>query len=129
MAFWGIQGSGRRGPTALCAPSRQLGRPLFSAAGSKSDAGPAAGQDYPFPHTPADPRTAEEGTAAQALVYTVVEAAAALRVSRSFVYEEIKAERLKAMKIGDRRLVRRQALVDYLDLVEEENDVERRWRR
>ncbi len=48
------------------------------------------------------------------VVYRVNEAATALRVSRSAVYELIRSGRLRTVKIGARRLVPVEALTDCL---------------
>lgn len=49
------------------------------------------------------------------VAYRVEEAAEALRVSRSVIYELIRSNRLRTVKVGARRLVPVSALSDYLD--------------
>ncbi len=52
---------------------------------------------------------------AEAVVYRVEEAAEALRLSRSVVYELIRSGRLRTVKQGSRRLVPVAALTEYVD--------------
>ena len=49
------------------------------------------------------------------LPYRVDEAASALRLSRSLVYELIRCGRLRSVKQGRRRLVPASALIEYVD--------------
>ena len=51
---------------------------------------------------------------AQKLAYSVDEACAITGLSRSFLYEEIRASRLAARKAGSRTLVLRQDLEEFL---------------
>ncbi|MGY4644418.1 helix-turn-helix domain-containing protein [Cellulomonas sp. URHB0016] len=48
------------------------------------------------------------------VLYRVEEAAQALRLSRSITYELIRSGQLRTVKIGTRRLVPVQALVEYV---------------
>jgi excisionase family DNA binding protein len=48
------------------------------------------------------------------VVYRVEEAAEALRLSRSIVYELIRSGRLRTVKVGSRRLVPVEALSEYV---------------
>ena len=48
------------------------------------------------------------------VVYTVDEAAQALRLSRSALYELIRSGRLRSVKAGRRRLVPVEALAEYV---------------
>lgn len=50
-----------------------------------------------------------------AVVYRVEEAALALRLSRSVVYELIRSGRLRTVKQGSRRLVPVAALTEFVD--------------
>jgi excisionase family DNA binding protein len=50
----------------------------------------------------------------QALLYDVDEAAEALRLSRSLLYELIRSGQLRTVKAGRRRLVPVAALADYV---------------
>lgn len=50
-----------------------------------------------------------------ALVYRVDEAADALRLSRSLIYELIRSGRLRTVKAGRRRLVPVAALIEYVN--------------
>lgn len=50
-----------------------------------------------------------------AVVYRVEEAALALRLSRSVVYELIRSGRLRTVKQGSRRLVPVTALTEFVD--------------
>ena len=50
-----------------------------------------------------------------AMLYAVDEAAAALRLSRSLLYELIRSGRLRTVKQGRRRLVPVSALVEYVN--------------
>jgi excisionase family DNA binding protein len=54
----------------------------------------------------------------QRLAYPVNEAAELLGVSRSQLYELFSTGEVASLKIGTRRLVRHEALVDYLDRLE-----------
>ncbi|SNR96321.1 helix-turn-helix domain-containing protein [Actinomadura mexicana] len=54
------------------------------------------------------------------LVLTVDEAAERLRVSRWTLYNLIRSNQLRTVKIGRRRLVPVNALVEYLDQLTEE---------
>lgn len=49
------------------------------------------------------------------LLYRVDEAADALRLSRSLIYELIRSGRLRSVKAGRRRLVPVSALVEYVE--------------
>jgi len=49
------------------------------------------------------------------LLYRVDEAADALRLSRSLIYELIRSGRLRSVKAGRRRLVPVAALAEYVD--------------
>ena len=49
------------------------------------------------------------------LLYTVEDAADALRLSRSKVYEEMAAGRLESVKVGRSRRIPRGAIVAYVD--------------
>ena len=55
----------------------------------------------------------------QRLAYPVNEAADLLGVSRSQLYELFSTGEVASVKIGARRLVRHEALVDYLDQLEQ----------
>jgi excisionase family DNA binding protein len=55
------------------------------------------------------------------LLCTVPEAASALRVSRSVIYELIRSGRLRTIKQGRRRLVSVRALDDYVTAMEAAN--------
>lgn len=48
------------------------------------------------------------------VLYRVDEAAEALRISRSVIYELIRSGQLRTVKVGRRRLVPVQALEDYV---------------
>ncbi|KJK12836.1 excisionase [Terrabacter sp. 28] len=48
------------------------------------------------------------------VLYRVDEAAEALRISRSVIYELIRSGQLRTVKVGRRRLVPVQALGDYV---------------
>jgi excisionase family DNA binding protein len=50
----------------------------------------------------------------------VTEAAQALRLSRSLVYELIRSGRLRSVKVGSRRLVPVGALAEYVEQLEAE---------
>ena len=50
-----------------------------------------------------------------AVLYRVNEAAEALRLSRSLVYELIRSGRLRSVKAGRRRLIPVAALTEYVD--------------
>jgi len=52
------------------------------------------------------------------VLYRVDEAAAALRLSRSLVYELIRSGRLRTVRQGRRRLVPVSALADYVESME-----------
>ena len=54
----------------------------------------------------------------QPLLYDVEEAATALRLSRSVLYELIRSGQLRTVKQGRRRLVPIAALVDYVSSLE-----------
>lgn len=56
-----------------------------------------------------------EGSRVPALAYRVDEAADAMRLSRSAIYELIRSGQLPTVKLGRRRLVPVQALSDYLN--------------
>lgn len=53
-----------------------------------------------------------------AVLYGVDEAAIALRLSRSLIYELIRSGRLRSVKQGRRRLVPVSALEEYVDSLE-----------
>ena len=52
------------------------------------------------------------------VLYSVVEAAEALRLSRSMIYELIRSGRLQTVKQGRRRLVPVDALAEYVSSLE-----------
>ena len=58
---------------------------------------------------------AESRPAVPAVLYDVDEAAEALRLSRSVLYELIRSGRLRTVKQGRRRLVPVSALAEYVD--------------
>lgn len=57
--------------------------------------------------------TAAESTIAP-ILYRVDEAAEALRISRSVIYELIRSSQLRTVKVGRRRLVPVEALEEYV---------------
>jgi len=57
----------------------------------------------------------ENKYAVPAVLYRVDEAAEALRLSRSAVYELIRSGQLRSVKMGRRRLVPVEALAEYVD--------------
>jgi excisionase family DNA binding protein len=57
----------------------------------------------------------ESRPAVPAVLYDVAEAAEALRLSRSVLYELIRSGRLRTVKQGRRRLVPVSALAEYVD--------------
>lgn len=61
------------------------------------------------------PRPGRVSRRVPVVAYTVEEAAHALRISRSSIYELIRSERLRTVKMGSRRLVPVRAVHDYLD--------------
>ncbi|MBB0244357.1 helix-turn-helix domain-containing protein [Streptomyces alkaliphilus] len=54
------------------------------------------------------------------LLYRPEEAAAALGISRSLIYEEIRLGRLKTVRIGRRRLVPPEYVTQYIELLKRE---------
>jgi excisionase family DNA binding protein len=56
-----------------------------------------------------------ETSAVPPVLYRVDEAADALRLSRSVVYELIRSGQLRTVKVGRRRLVPVPALAEYVD--------------
>jgi excisionase family DNA binding protein len=48
------------------------------------------------------------------LAFSVPEAARELRISRALIYRLIKDSKIKTIKVGARRLVRREAIDDFL---------------
>ncbi|MFF4307859.1 helix-turn-helix domain-containing protein [Streptomyces sp. NPDC001601] len=57
---------------------------------------------------------------AEQLLYRPEEAAKALRIGRSMVYEEIRLGRLQAVRIGRRRLVPPEYIAQYVELLKRE---------
>jgi excisionase family DNA binding protein len=57
----------------------------------------------------------QDSTHIPAVLYRVNEAAEAMRLSRSMIYELIRSGRLRTVQVGRRRLVPVQALTDYVD--------------
>ena len=53
-----------------------------------------------------------------AVLYTVDEAARALRLSRSVIYELIRSDQLHTVKVGRRRLVPVAALTAYVEAIQ-----------
>jgi excisionase family DNA binding protein len=53
-------------------------------------------------------------------LYRVTEAIAVLSMSRSAIYEEIRAGRLRSVKRGRSRLIAASAIADYVALLEQE---------
>ena len=62
----------------------------------------------------------KQETKVPALAYRVGEAAEALRLSRSVIYELIRSGQLRTVKQGSRRLVPVTALHDYLESMSED---------
>jgi excisionase family DNA binding protein len=54
------------------------------------------------------------GSAVEPLLYEVDEAAQALRLSRTRIYELIRSKRLRTVKLGRRRLIPVTALTEYV---------------
>jgi len=54
------------------------------------------------------------------VLYRVTEAMAVLSMSRSAIYEEIRAGRLRSVKRGRSRLISASAITDYVALLEHE---------
>ena len=54
------------------------------------------------------------------VLYRVTEAMAALSMSRSAIYEEIRSGRLRSVKRGRSRLISASAIADYVALLEQE---------
>lgn len=54
------------------------------------------------------------------LLYRITEAMDVLSVSRSVIYEEIRAGRLRSVKRGRNRLISASAIADYIALLEHE---------
>jgi excisionase family DNA binding protein len=59
-------------------------------------------------------KRARETAVIPPVLYRVDEAAEALRISRSVIYELIRSGRLRTVKVGRRRLVPVQALDEYV---------------
>lgn len=57
---------------------------------------------------------------AEQLLYRPEEAAKALRIGRSTVYEEIRLGRLQTVRIGRRRLVPAEYIARYVELLKHE---------
>ncbi|MFD9880079.1 helix-turn-helix domain-containing protein [Streptomyces alboflavus] len=57
---------------------------------------------------------------AKRLLYRPEEAAAALGIGRSMVYEEIRLGRLRTVRIGRRRLVPPEYVAQYVELLKRE---------
>ncbi|MFE3263843.1 helix-turn-helix domain-containing protein [Streptomyces sp. NPDC059215] len=57
---------------------------------------------------------------AEQLLYRPEEAASALRIGRSMVYEEIRLGRLQTVRIGRRRLVPPEYIAQYVELLKRE---------
>ncbi|MFC8337589.1 helix-turn-helix domain-containing protein [Streptomyces rubiginosohelvolus] len=57
---------------------------------------------------------------AERLLYRPEEAAVALGIGRSLVYEEIRLGRLQTVRIGRRRLVPPEYLAQYIELLKRE---------
>jgi len=55
------------------------------------------------------------GEPASQLVYTVIEAAQALRLSRSKTYELLRNGRLRSVRVDGRRLIRRADLERFIE--------------
>lgn len=56
----------------------------------------------------------DRGSTVEPLLYEVDEAARALRLSRTRIYELIRSKRLRTVKLGRRRLVPVAALTEYV---------------
>jgi excisionase family DNA binding protein len=57
------------------------------------------------------------------VLYRVTEAMVVLSMSRSAIYEEIRAGRLRSVKRGRSRLISASAIADYVALLEHETKV------
>lgn len=67
-------------------------------------------------HTAASTSATEEFQVSEAArLYSIKDATAQLRLSRSTVYDEMKKGRLRSVKVGRRRLITGLALVEYID--------------
>ncbi|WP_432015215.1 helix-turn-helix domain-containing protein [Streptomyces cucumeris] len=60
---------------------------------------------------------------AERLLYRPEEAAAALGIGRSLIYEEIRLGRLQTVRIGRRRLVPPEYVAQYIELLKREAEV------
>lgn len=54
------------------------------------------------------------------LMYRVPEAASALRISRSALYELIRSRQIRSVTVGRTRLISYNALTEYIDQLEKE---------
>jgi excisionase family DNA binding protein len=59
------------------------------------------------------------------LVYTIEEVIALTSIKRDLLYDQINCGHLRSVKIGGRRLVRREAIEDWL--LEQEEETMRRY--
>ena len=84
-------------------------------------AGPGTGQ--PGPGRPVS--GPEPGKA----LYRIPEAMRLLSLSRSVIYHQIRAGRLRSVKVGSTRLIPADAIVDYVALLKAEADAEAEARR
>jgi excisionase family DNA binding protein len=73
----------------------------------------------PMPTPPAAKEVAAAPTTK--LLYRIPEAMQLLSLSRSVIYEQIRAGRLRTVKQGRTRLVPHTAIADYVALLEHEN--------
>jgi excisionase family DNA binding protein len=73
---------------------------------------------------------ADHGARPERLAYRVREAAEALAISRSHLYELVAAGQIRILKDGARTLIRKSELEAYLDRLEQRADTPRRraWR-
>jgi excisionase family DNA binding protein len=64
--------------------------------------------------------TPVRGASPGKVLYRVTEAMTILSMSRSLLYQEIRAGRLRSVKRGRSRLISASAIADYVALLEEE---------
>jgi excisionase family DNA binding protein len=79
----------------------------------------------PAPHPDAGSAAVDRAASSNRVLYRVPEAMRLLSLSRSMIYNQIRAGRLRSVKEGSSRLIPAEAISDYVALLKAEAEADR----